>query len=70
MARKGTAFQLLILTGLIYLTTSAVVTVNVYFPAEEVKQAYENLEEELLKPLQEESLEPQGPQKAPKKIRP
>lgn len=67
MARRGMSFQMLILTGLIYLTTCAVVTVNVYFPAEEVKQAYENLEEELVRPPQEKSPEPQRPQKAPKK---
>lgn len=64
------AFQLLILTGLIYLSSCAVVTVNVYFPAEEVKQAYKNLEEELVKPPQEKSPEPQQPQEAPQKENP
>jgi DNA-binding Lrp family transcriptional regulator len=61
---KITAFQLLILTGFIYLSSCAIVTVNVYFPAEEVRKAYENLEEELVKPPQEKSTEPQ---KTPKK---
>lgn len=67
---KRMAFQLLVLTGFIYLSSCAVVTVNVYFPAEEVKQAYENLEEELVKPPQEKSPEPQQPQEAPKKENP
>lgn len=66
MARKGMSFQLLIITGLICLSTCAVVTVNVYFPAEEVKEAYENLEEELVKPSQEKPPETRQPQKAPK----
>ena len=70
MARKGMSFQLLIITGLIYLSTCAVVTVNVYFPAEEVKEAYKNLEEELVKPPQEKSPETRQPQKAPKKESP
>ncbi|GEM_PF-266915 len=64
---KRMAFQLLVLMGFIYISSCAVVTVNVYFPAEEVRQAYENLEEELVKPPQEKSPEPQQPQEAPKK---
>ncbi|MER3447230.1 MAG: DUF1318 domain-containing protein [Candidatus Dadabacteria bacterium] len=62
-----TAFQMLILTGLVYLLSCAVVTVNVYFPAEEVKEAYKNLEEELVKPPQEKS---PGSQKTPKEGNP
>jgi hypothetical protein len=48
-----------IITALIafYLASCATITVNVYFPAEEVRQAYTNLEEEFLidkeKPSQE-----------------
>lgn len=61
------AFQLLILTGVIYLSSCAIVTVNVYFPAEEVRKAYENLEEELVKPPQEKPTEPQN---TPKKDSP
>src|SRR3990172_12477259 len=54
-------FQVVILTVTISLLSC--VTVNVYFPAEEVRQAYETLEEELLKPPQEET---PGTEKAPK----
>lgn len=63
MARKKMVFQLPILAGLIYFSSCAVVTVNVYFPAEEVKEAYKNLEEELVKPPQEKSPESKQPQK-------
>lgn len=34
----------------IFIQACATITVNVYFPAEEVREAYTNLEEELLKP--------------------
>jgi hypothetical protein len=34
----------------IFIQACATITVNVYFPAEEVREAYSNLEEELLKP--------------------
>jgi len=44
------------------LISCATITVNVYFPAEEVKQAYTNLEEEfLLEEIQPESTDPQAP---------
>jgi hypothetical protein len=60
-------FRLLFLTVFIYLPSCAIVTVNVYFPAEEVRKAYENLEEELVKPPQEKAPEPG---KTPKKESP
>jgi hypothetical protein len=53
-----------VLTVSISLLSCATVTVNVYFPAEEVRQAYETLEQELLQPPKEE---PPGSEKAPKK---
>ena len=59
----GTLIQVFIVTLSFYLFSCATVTVNVYFPAEEVRQAYETLEEELLKPPQEET---PGNEKAPK----
>lgn len=60
-------FRFLLLSVFIYLPSCAIVTVNVYFPAEEVRKAYENLEEELVKPPQEKSPEPE---KTPKKESP
>lgn len=59
----GTLIQVFIVTLSFYLFSCATVTVNVYFPAEEVRQAYETLEEELLKSPQEET---PGNEKAPK----
>jgi len=59
------AFQLLILTVLIPLSSCAIVTVNIYFPAEEVREAYKSLEEELLK-----SPEEPAPENAPQKETP
>jgi hypothetical protein len=59
----GTLIQVFIVTLSFYLFSCATVTVNVYFPAEEVRQAYETLEEELLKPPQEET---PGTERAPK----
>src|SRR3990172_12100113 len=59
----GTLIQVFIVTLSFYLFSCATVTVNVYFPAEEVRQAHETLEEELLKPPQEET---PGTEKAPK----
>src|SRR5690606_20043817 len=48
----------------------AIVTVNVYFPAEEVQRAYRSLEEELLQPPQEETPETgQPPQEKPQSLR-
>jgi Protein of unknown function (DUF1318) len=38
----------------VFIQACATITVNVYFPAEEVREAYINLEEELLKPQQGE----------------
>lgn len=49
MIRIANVFQVVILT-LIGLSSCAIVTVNVYFPAEEVQEAYKSLEEELLRP--------------------
>lgn len=60
---KRMTSQVLVLMGLTYISSCAVVTVNVYFPAEEVKEAYKNLEEELVKPPQEKS---PGSQRSPK----
>ncbi len=63
-----TAFQLLILTVLIPLTSCAIVTVNIYFPAEEVREAYKSLEEELLKsPEEAPKRQPQSLRKYPDK---
>ena len=63
MSKTTIGLQVVILTVTISLLSCATVTVNVYFPAEEVRQAYETLEEELLKPPQEET---PGTEKAPK----
>ncbi|MGH7908847.1 MAG: DUF1318 domain-containing protein [Thermodesulfobacteriota bacterium] len=63
MSKTTIGFQVVILTVTISLLSCATVTVNVYFPVEEVRQAYETLEEELLKPPQEET---PGTEKAPK----
>lgn len=63
MSKTTIGFQVVILTVTISLLSCATVTVNVYFPAEEVRQAYETLEEELLKPPQEGA---PGTEKAPK----
>ncbi|GIW46694.1 MAG: lipoprotein [Deltaproteobacteria bacterium] len=46
--RRVDTFLFSILSGL--LMSCAIVTVNVYFPAEEVKEAYKSLEEEFVKP--------------------
>jgi hypothetical protein len=68
------AFQLLILTMLIPLSSCAIVTVNVYFPAEEVREAYKSLEEELLQspeeaPKQESAPEKEAPKGQPQSLR-
>ncbi|HLE24124.1 MAG TPA: DUF1318 domain-containing protein [Thermodesulfobacteriota bacterium] len=63
MRVRTMVFQVVVISVSIYLLSCATVTVNVYFPAEEVRQAYETLEEELLKPPQEET---PGTEKAPK----
>jgi hypothetical protein len=49
----------------IFIQACATITVNVYFPAEEVREAYISLEEELLKP--QEGEEPASGQPPPKK---
>jgi hypothetical protein len=61
------AFLAVILTMSVSLLSCATVNVNVYFPAEEVRQAYETLEQELLQPPQEGA---PGSEKAPKKEEP
>lgn len=68
------AFQLLILIILIPLSSCAIVTVNIYFPAEEVREAYKSLEEELLKspeeaPKQENAPEKEAPEGQPQSLR-
>jgi hypothetical protein len=68
------AFQLLILIILIPLSSCAIVTVNIYFPAEEVREAYKSLEEELLKspeeaPKQENAPEKEAPKGQPQSLR-
>ncbi|MBI2487899.1 MAG: DUF1318 domain-containing protein [Deltaproteobacteria bacterium] len=68
------AFQLLILIVLIPLSSCAIVTVNIYFPAEEVREAYKSLEEELLKspeetPKQENVPEKEAPKGQPQSLR-
>ena len=42
----------LLFVAIIYCVSCATITVNVYFPAEEVREAYSNLEEEFLEPGQ------------------
>ncbi len=59
-SEKGHLFGVLVVS--IFLFSCAIVTVNVYFPAEEVRSAYESLEEEFLKPSPEEEKKPE-PQK-------
>jgi len=62
---KGHLFGVLIVIVSIFLFSCAIVTVNVYFPAEEVRSAYESLEEEFLKPSppeEEKKPEPQKPE--------
>lgn len=54
-----TVFQALIPVFFIPLSSCAIVTVNIYFPAEEVKEAYKSLEEELLKAPQPEEKAPE-----------
>lgn len=71
---KRIAFQLLILIILIPLSSCAIVTVNIYFPAEEVREAYKSLEEELLKspeeaPQQENTPEKEAPKGQPQSLR-
>jgi uncharacterized protein YdbL (DUF1318 family) len=69
MMRITNVFQVLVLM-LISLSSCAIVTVNVYFPAEEVQEAYRSLEEELLQPPQEEAPETeQAPQSKPQSLR-
>ena len=49
-------FSSFLLSILLFITSCATITVNVYFPAEEVREAYSSLEEEFLKtPSQEET---------------
>lgn len=55
--KKLLFLKLIALTFTIKLLACATITVNVYFPAEEVREAYINLEEELLKPQDEEGTE-------------
>jgi len=52
-------FQITFLTMFTSLTSCAIVTVNIYFPAEEVREAYRSLEEELL----------QTPEEAPESLK-
>lgn len=47
---KAPVLIISIISVLILMQACATITVNVYFPAEEVREAYINLEEELLKP--------------------
>ena len=49
-------------TFVFYLISCATITVNVYFPAEEVRQAYSNLEDEFILEDEgaEESVQPEG----------
>lgn len=69
MMKITNVFQILVLT-LISLSSCAIVTVNVYFPAEEVQKAYRSLEEELLQSPQEEAPETeQAPQEKPQSLR-
>lgn len=70
MIRITNVFQILVLI-LVSLSSCAIVTVNVYFPAEEVQKAYRSLEEELLKPPQEETPETEQapPQSKPQSLR-
>jgi len=49
-------FSSFLISILFFITSCATITVNVYFPAEEVREAYSSLEEEFLKtPSQEET---------------
>jgi len=61
-----TVLQVLIPMFFIPLPSCAIVTVNIYFPAEEVKEAYKSLEEELLKAPKEAP----EPGKTPEKEKP
>jgi hypothetical protein len=55
---------------LTYLSSCAIVTVNIYFPAEEVKKSYKSLEEEFVKPPKETPEKaPQKPQGQPQSLR-
>ncbi len=55
-------YLLTILTFFICISSCATITVNVYFPAEEVREAYISLEQELLQP---EDVEGTGTDEAP-----
>ncbi|MGQ0794076.1 MAG: DUF1318 domain-containing protein [Deltaproteobacteria bacterium] len=56
-------FQFAALAAFFHLASCAIVTVNIYFPAEEVKDAYKSLEGEFLKSPAEEAPKPES--KAP-----
>jgi len=56
MKKEGVTFKiLLILVVSLYFVSCATITVNVCFPAEEVREAYTSLEEELLQAPEEEA---------------
>lgn len=59
--------QSVLLVFFFYLVSCATITVNVYFPAEEVREAYTNLEEEF---LQQGSPEAGGAESAPQQAKP
>jgi hypothetical protein len=64
------ALQSSLLVLLFYTVSCATITVNVYFPAEEVREAYSNLEEEFLEQGPKgdsgsEKKQPEGPNPAP-----
>jgi len=62
--------QILIASIIVPLSSCAIVTVNIYFPAEEVREAYKSLEEELLKSPEEEPKPQNAPQKETPKGQP
>ncbi|MEW6416613.1 MAG: DUF1318 domain-containing protein [Nitrospirota bacterium] len=46
-------FKLIVVALLFVVVSCAVITVNIYFPEKDVKEAYKNLEKELMKPGEE-----------------
>ncbi|MEE9252792.1 MAG: DUF1318 domain-containing protein [Thermodesulfobacteriota bacterium] len=59
---------LFILAGVLCLSSCAIITINVNFPAQEVRKAYEDLEDELLKEPEEEDAGEEAPQGSPESI--
>ncbi len=57
-----------LISVLIMMQACATITVNVYFPAEEVREAYINLEEELLKPQEGDEPVSESPPEKEKSI--